>query len=96
MMASSAVLRGGLKNRRLSSFSFRFLADEADERAVCAQRVCPKEPHADAQKHSGCLHLALEGGGLNAGGLHHFAGERFRVSVFVTYTCKRTVRWPRG
>ena len=36
------------------------------------------------------------GDGSNGGRLHRFAVERFRVSVFVTYTCRRAVRWPRG
>ena len=40
--------------------------------------------------------LRAKGGGLTAGRLHRFAVERFRVSVFVTYTCRPAVRWPRG
>ena len=33
---------------------------------------------------------------MQGGRLHRIAVERFRVSVFVTYTCRRAVRWPRG
>ena len=42
------------------------------------------------------LQLASEGDGLNGGRLQRFAGERFRVSVLVTYTCRCAVRWPSG
>ena len=28
--------------------------------------------------------------------LHRLAIQGFRVSVIVTYTCRRAVRWPRG
>ena len=38
----------------------------------------------------------VKGDGFCADRLHRFAVERFRVSVFVAYTCRCAVRWPRG
>ena len=36
--------------------------------------------------------FSVEGDGLYGGRLHGFAVERFRVSAFVTYTCRSTVQ----
>jgi hypothetical protein len=40
--------------------------------------------------------INAKGDGLAVGRLHRFAIERFRVSVIITYACRRAVRWPRG
>ncbi len=80
----------GQKNRRLSSFFFRFSDRPSEKRAVCAQKCAqtmgPK-PSSTATIQSALLvAVSVKGDGLNADRLHRFAVERFRASVFVTYT----------
>jgi hypothetical protein len=89
----------GQKNRRLVTFSFRFLSRFSERRCSCPG-VCPnsvpKTRRLPTMQSIVVLAFNDEGGGLDGGRLHCFAVERFRVSVFVTYTCRRAVRWPRG
>lgn len=76
----------------------------SDRRREGRQRVCPEVCPNRVPKTSSTPTLQStlvvvfsgKGDGLNAGRLHRFAVERFRVSGLVTYTCRRPVRWPRG
>src|SRR5437667_5046000 len=40
--------------------------------------------------------FSVKGDGLIGDRLHCFTGERFRVSILVTYTCRCAVRWLSG
>ena len=56
----------------------------------------PKTSRTPTRQSPRVIAFSVEGDGLNGGRLHQFAVGRFRVSVLVTYTCRRAVRWPRG
>ena len=88
---------GGFKNRRLSSFPFRFLTDDAKE-ATGVPEVCPEacvhetRDH-NAARHSYCWQLVgTDGGGLNDRSARRASDGRFRVSTRVAYTWKSTVK----
>ena len=97
---SAGFREGGLKNRRLISFSFRFLNRPSEKRAVCAQKcaqtVVPKTTSTATIQSAPMVAFSVKGDGLNVVSVHRFSVERFRVSIFVSYTCRRAVRWPRG
>ena len=77
---------------------------------VCKQterktrRVCPLVcPNTWAQNEKQAtlqnplvVAFSVKGDGLDGGRLQRFAGERFRVSVFIPYTCRCAVRWLSG
>ena len=68
------------------------------------RRVCPKVCPTSVPKTSSALTIqstlvvavSVKGDGLIGGRLHRVAAERFRVSVFIPYTCRCAVRWLSG
>jgi hypothetical protein len=70
----------GQRNRRLASFSFRFLNGLSEKRAECAQECAhtsvPKMRSKPPIESTRVVALSVKGDGLNAGLLHAFAIER--------------------
>jgi len=90
----------GQGNRRLVPFFLPFSEQtEREARRVCPE-VCPDGvPTARSMPRiQGSLVVAISvnGDGLNGDRFDRLAVERFRVSIFVSYTCRCAVRWPRG
>ena len=98
---SSLIEEGdGQRNRRLLAFSFRILNRPSEKRAVCAQECAQtavrKQVVGRRHKALVSLHLTQKARVWTRVAFYRLAIERFRVSVIVTYTCRRAVRWPRG
>ncbi len=100
------VLRALIEERRRSRkpspcLAFLPLSEPTErKRVVCAQKCA----HAGVPKRLGCrryqplswLYLASKTTVRTRVAFTASLSERFRVSVFVSYTCRCAVRWPRG
>ena len=66
---------------------------------MCAPKCAQLVPRTSSMLTIQIPHVVafnVKGDGLNGVALTAFAVEHFRVSVFVTYTCRCAVRWPSG
>ncbi len=63
---------------------------------VCPEHVCPTRVVRRSIQSPLAIAFSVTGDGLDGGRLQHFALARFRVTIFVSYTCRRAVRWPSG
>ena len=97
-----AVIEGRRRSKKPSPWLVFLPFSEQTERktrlvcpVVCPNGV-PKTSSMPTMQSALVVTFSVEGDGLNRDRLHHFAFERFRVSVYVTYTCRCAVRWLRG
>ena len=88
------------KNRRLFSFSFRFLNRPSEKRAecahLCAQTMCPKRVARRRYKAVLWLHLASKATFSQEKSPSPLRCRAVPCKCLCTYTCRCAVRWPRG
>jgi hypothetical protein len=97
----SSLKKGdGQRNRRLPTFSFRFL-DRTNGKSTkcawnCAQPSVPINAVKSDEQPTPLVVLSGKGAGLEGSRSWCLAVENVRVSACVTYTSRRAVRWPSG
>ena len=91
---------GGQENRRLVALSFRLLNSSLEKRAECAQKCAQHGVHKTrwmlTVQTPLVVAFSVRRRRFLRGLPSSFRDCAFPVSVLLTYTCRRAVRWPRG